>query len=690
MSELNTAINKGLIQAGAGFVSLPEEAYNLGGLFDQFMGKNFGTISYGTPKMEGEKGLRLGNLFIGQYSPDYQYQRTDIPFFPSYQEAIEGAKNINAPAFKDMRNYQAGDNIADLPSVLDADLSGLSKVVEKGVEMGTGGALFTGFRKVPTFLAGGSSATGQALESSGVVSEGNGWKIGLALDIIGNVGFGAIKPNDAQRLKNILIDLEKNGQTEQVKQLLKFAKDNGINITVPEAVSSVTGNKSILQLADNVVATEGGAAVISNFTKNRFPQITEANRKWMNENFSFLNVDDIDPKIITNKFVNSLVEAQDNITKKINEKARNLKAGGWKEFDLSDANIEFTTQYMQNLFKRLTTGDLLDAKIIKDNILNKLQSANRTDLSITNLKKIYDEGKDVTRNLRKEGSNQEAFALDKELNLIKQILDQNEYFARASEFTKRANTVLQGKFDALSIGGQVTKSNQAALDRSMNTIRSVLFDENVTSKNIKNLYTELNKIDATLFPEVSGMLLQKNFMKIATKGDDPNIGFKFYNSMMSPKNVSLTEEIIKGSAIAQGKDPNKVWQGFTQLMNVYKATGSAAKPGSQTASRQEFKENLKRLNIPLENFEVTKPMSFVEGIKNNLYNQRATELANAFVSDDGLESLIKIANASSFDQIIDNNKAILGFLNQESVEGQEELNEQKIINLEQYEKSGVL
>ena len=155
MSELNTAINKGLIQAGAGFVSLPEEAYNLGGLFDQFIGKNVGTIAF-TPKMEGEKGFRLGNLFIGQYSPDYQYQRTDIPFFPSYQEAIEGAKNINAPAFKDMRNYQAGDNIADLPSVLDADLSGLSKVVEKGVEMATGAGLFTGFKKVPTFLAGGS------------------------------------------------------------------------------------------------------------------------------------------------------------------------------------------------------------------------------------------------------------------------------------------------------------------------------------------------------------------------------------------------------------------------------------------------------------------------------------------------------------------------------------------------------
>ena len=283
--------------------------------------------------------------------------------------------------------------------------------------------------------------------------------------------------------------------------------------------------------------------------------------------------------------------------------------------------------------------------------------------------------------------------MDKELNLIKQVLDNNEYYSRASEFTKRANNLLQGKFDALSVGGQITKSNQATLDRSMNTIRSVLFDENVTSKNIKNLYTELNKIDKSLFPEVSSMLLHKNFMKIANKGDDANIGYKFYNSMMSPKNASLTEEIIKGSAIAQGKDPNEVWKGFTQLMNVYKATGNAAKPGSQTASRQDFKENLSRLNIPLENFEITKPMSFVEGIKNALFNKRATEYADAFVSEDGLDRLIAIANASSFDQIVDNNKAILGFIGNEdmNMDGDKPIiNEQKIINIEQFNESGVL
>ena len=688
MSELNTAINKGLIRAGAGLLSFPEELVNLGAKGDELIGKNIGTISFGTPKMEGEKGFRLGNFFMGQYSPDYSAERVNIPGVPSYEEAIEGAKNINAPAFKDMRNYEPGTNIADLPSVLDAKQSGLFTTVEKGVEYGTGGGLFTGFKKLPTFIAGSSGATGQALEESGAVGQGNGWKVGLALDIIANIGFGIPKPAQTQRLQTLLNDLANNGQTEQVKQLMKFAKDNGINITVPEAISGVTGNKAILQLADTVYDTETGAAIINRFTKNRFTEINEANRKFMNENFGFLDIDNIDPKLITDKFVNSLKTAQDDITKAINLKARNLKAGGWKEFDAGNFNFDITTNYMQGLFKRFTTGDLANAKLIKENILNKIQSGNKTDISITNLKKVYNQGKEITKTLRKEGKGQEALALDVELNLIKQVLDSNEYYKRASDFTKRANNILADKFDALSIGGQVNKSNAAALDRSMNTIRNVLFDENVTSKNIKNLYTELNKVDPTLFPEVAGMLLQKNFAKISTKADDPNIGFKFFNTMMNPKSISLTEEIIKGSAIAQGKNPNEVWKGFTQLMNVYKATGNAAKPGSGTASRQEFKSELRKLNVPLEGFDITKPFSFLDGLKNGLSKARAEELANAFTSQNGLDELIKIANASSFDQIVQNNKAILGFINPESDE-ERIINEQKIINMEQYNESGV-
>ena len=140
--------------------------------------------------------------------------------------------------------------------------------------------------------------------------------------------------------------------------------------------------------------------------------------------------------------------------------------------------------------------------------------------------------------------------------------------------------------------------------------------------------------------------------------------------------------------IAQGKNPDEVWKGFTQLMNVYKATGNAAKPGSGTASRQEFKAELKKLNVPLEGFDITRPFSFLDGLKNGLSKARAEELANAFTNPNGLDELIKIANASSFDQIVQNNKAILGFINPESDE-QRIINEQKIINMEQYNESGV-
>ena len=43
---------------------------------------------------------------------------------------------------------------------------------------------------------------------------------------------------------------------------------------------------------------------------------------------------------------------------------------------------------------------------------------------------------------------------------IKGILDSNEYFARASEFTKRANNALAGRLDTLSLGGKdLNKAN---------------------------------------------------------------------------------------------------------------------------------------------------------------------------------------------------------------------------------------
>ena len=657
--DITKSIDKGLLKSFAGLLSAPEEIYNLAGQGGAFIERKLGDAT----------GLKIPGLM----NSDAKYERTDIPFLPSYDQSLDFMRKS--------KDLETG-----MPKVDYESQTSAGKIIGKGVEYGTGGGLFTGFKKAPTIIAGLSGTAAQGVEETGFVSEGQGWKVGLAIDIIGNVATGMVKPNDVKRLQTLLKDLENNGQLKEVQEIITLAQQKGINLTVPEAIAGVTNNKSVMQLADNVASTEGGGAIISAFTKNRFPQLSDANRKYLNDNFGNVDIDGIDPKIITDNFVNTLVKAQDDITIAINKQARNLKNGGWAKFDEGNFSTETMGSYMQGLVKRIQSGDTANVNLIKENILNKITTANKSDLGITNLKTIYDEGKDIVNGLYKEGKKTQAFKLDTELKIIRQVLDSNEYYKRASEFTARANKLMADKYDALSIGGQINPKNAPSLDRSMNTIRSVLFDENVSYINIQKLYKELNKIDKSLFPEVSQMLFAKNFSKVMTKADDPLVGLKFYNQMMG-KNVKLTEQMVKGSAIAQGKNPEQAWKGFSKMMLVYKSSGMIPKVGSPTASRQEWIEQMKQLGIPLENVDITRPASILQTLKNNIFNKRVTDLANAFVSPNGLEELIKISKASSLKQIQANMNALLGIAPLEVKNNQTPMDQEKMIKKNELELS---
>jgi hypothetical protein len=342
---------------------------------------------------------------------------------------------------------------------------------------------------------------------------------------------------------------------------------------------------------------------------------------------------------------------------------------------------------MKNLSNRIKNGDTASKGLIQENILNKITAQGKTDLSITNLKTIYDDGMDVVKDLKANNQHNKAFQLNAELKLIRTVLDNNQYYKRASEFTVKANKKLSEKMDAFTIGGQVSKIKN--LENSMSTIRKVLFSEDVSPLNIQKLSKELNKIDPSLFPEVSGMLFSKNFTKLMNKADDPMIGMKFYNLMMG-KNQKLTEQLIKGTASAQGKNVDEAWLGFQKLMTIYKSTGFRATKGSSTAARKEQFEEWKKLGIPLEGVDITKPSTLLEGFKNYLFNSRAEDLATAFTDPNGIEKLIKIANASRWGQISSNMNALFGLIPEEVKEGEpEHIKQQNIIKNELLEKTGV-
>ena len=637
-SDVGSSMTSGLLKAGAGLLSFPETIWNLAG--------------HGGAAIERKLGI----------DKDAKYEDVDIPILPSYDQSKE--------IFRAFKN-EKGEPIIDYESDTAA-----GNIVQKGAEWGLGGGAFTKFKKFPTIWSAISGSTGEAVEQSGILGENQGWKFGLAMDIVGNIAHGSIKPNDAKRLKLLLDDLQQNGQLDEVQAVINVANEKGIKLTVPEAIASVTDDTSILSMTDNVYSTVGGGAIIDKFTKNRFPQLNDANRDFLNKNFDII-VDDIDPKIITDKFVSTLIKGQDDLRVAINNKARKLENGGWKKFDEGSFNFEITANYMKNLFNRVKSGDTANIDLLKNNILNKITKGDKSDLSITNLRTIYNQGKEATKVLRKEGNREQAFKLDTELNFIKQVLDSNEYYKRASEFTIRANKKLANKMDALTIGGQVNKAKN--LENSMSTIRKVLFSEDVSYLNIQKLSKELNKIDPKLFPEVSGMLFSKSFDNLLNKADDPLIGVKFYNQMMG-KNKKLTESLIKGTASAQGKNSDEAWKGFERLMKIYKATGFKAVKGSQTAQRMEQMKEWKKLGIPLEGFDITKPSSIVENLKDYLFNSRAEDLAQAFTDPEGIEKLMKIANATRWNQINSNMNALFGLIPEEIKEGEpEQIKQQKII-----------
>jgi len=291
--DITKSIDKGLLKSFAGLLSAPEEIYNLAGQGGAFIERKLGDAT----------GLKIPGLM----NSDAKYERTDIPFLPSYDQSLDFMRKS--------KDLETG-----MPKVDYESQTSAGKIIGKGVEYGTGGGLFTGFKKAPTIIAGLSGTAAQGVEETGFVSEGQGWKVGLAIDIIGNVATGMVKPNDVKRLQTLLKDLENNGQLKEVQEIITLAQQKGINLTVPEAIAGVTNNKSVMQLADNVASTEGGGAIISAFTKNRFPQLSDANRKYLNDNFGNVDIDAIDPKIITDNFVNTLVKAQDDCNKQTSKK----------------------------------------------------------------------------------------------------------------------------------------------------------------------------------------------------------------------------------------------------------------------------------------------------------------------------------------------------------------------------------
>ena len=587
----------GIAKGVGGLLSAPEELYNLG---------------------------KLGiNKIQGLLNPENktEFKRTNISYVPSYQQVEQFIKD---------------SPIGYTPKTK------LGEFAETMSEYGTGGRFFG---KIPGRVGAGAGAVKEG--SEGVLGETGSTIAGLGADIAGNLFFGFKNPQYLANLSNTIKNLKKQGKVKEAEDLVQKAKEFGIDLSMPEAIAKVSGDKTMLGSLDAIGKSEGGMSIVNNFTKDRFPQISNTNRKFLNETFPDIDMSKVDTKGFTNNFVDTLVKEQEKISQAINFKARTLKKGGWAKFDqATDLNMAGET-YL----------DLLETAVKNESVANRVhfaQIANRLksksgQITNTNLQDAYQFATKQSQNAELDGATRILYG--KQAGNIKGILDSNEYFTRASEFTAKANKKFADKFRTLNLEqGDLTQVTNPTFTLLENT----LFDpKNLDPINIKRLSNELNKIDPKLFPELAGIVVNKKINNI-TKGKPTDLyGGQIYEMFMGKGQKALSLEMIRGVAISQGKDPDKAVQGFKNIMEVFEATSYLPQKGSDTMLRSQTTAGLKDnvFNVSLDRVPV------LNYISNKIAESRGKELAEIFFTEDAINRMINLG--SNKDKWIQNTRAIV-------------------------------
>ena len=646
----------GVATGGGALLSLPEELPNLALQGGTWAGKKMGLVN-----------------------EDFQMPKVWNPaLLPSFKQMedfrTEGKiGNYTIPKWK-----ETAGKVLDYKPITQA-----GEFAQTGAEWAAPAGIFG---KTPMLISGGAGLFSESLEQSGISPKGKGWIPAIGVDVVLNLMSGMRNPAHIRRLQEVMDGLVKNNNLDDAKDLMKFAQENNISISAPEAIiATVDEAGSTLQsLVADTMANPKGGAIFNTFTKDRFPQISNANREWLNKNLGDMDLNTINVMDITNGFVNSIKKRSNDYNKNITLRAKNYNSkiikGGWNAFDntwivTSDgkvtpgiiaANLKEYKLGIKKFIKDPENQTL--RKIYQDNIGRFLPDG--VELTHTKLDSIY---KDLGQTIKKNRNSAEFDSkLDGILNLEKakigQILNQNNYWKNANEFTKKANRIIVDKaMDGLTVGKKIKFNEEMTLE----LLNKVLLGSDISPINVKRLYTELNKIDTKLFPELSNLVLSKKFeevFKVVGSGKgNRNIGFKFYETVMSKGQGKLVKEMIIGSAKAQGKDPDKVLKGFMKLMNVYKASGTLPGLGSATAARGEYFNDLRKLGIFIDDISLTQPLEVIlRPIRQIVADNRSGQLAKMFTSVDGIDQMLNIAKQTKLSNINNTIKTMVSQISREA------------------------
>lgn len=638
IDKIITPIGKGV----AGTLTTPRQLFDLMGLQESMLDMVSPKIVESVPQLYG---VKLYKAFKDYNSGDKE-NKTLNKYLPSYEQVYNQFKEMGLP---DVEAETGAGKLGQ--TILEFISASPSKKWKTILDL--------------TVSAIGSDILGNLAE--GTSFEPASRAIGSVLGGSTAAGVRAIREPKAQKelLKNVREIPEEELRSAQKVQ--EASQELGMPLSAAEAIDSPT----LRQKASNLAQTEGGAPVFENFMRDRASK--EINIGDVNQTRK-LGTSTAVPK----KFIDQITEGNlspDDVAYKIREGAKKAIVGAEKSRTAQ-------TQMYYNIAKDQTvTKDqvqslkgLLDTQIneASDPNLRKYFKSIKNELGLAQkgvkgneikFGKVSDIFKYARDSLKQRNIGDNAIAKNARVkagqfldemqgtleNISKDYVLGNKLYSEISK--EIVDPLKRSKIGQLS--GNILEE-QPAIAASLNdAIAAVSNIDTVRPQDIKQVASELNKVDKTLFPSIVKVYLQKNLDKSTKElisGAPQNVGAKFrkaiYGTDQQKENL---KELISQVAVSNNQNPNKVWRGWNKMLTVMERSGTIPGVGSQTQPRQALQQQLSQnvvsdiLEIP--SFNPGKVLSDRQKIK--AYERSSKQMAELLTQPDSVKKLSDLANLST-------------------------------------------
>ncbi len=488
----------------------------------------------------------------------------------------------------------------------------------------------------------GNIASSLLSESAGQISEGSKYEwlarvFGALAGGAATEGASALRSTTGEVLQDRLQGVTK-GEFEAGKVLQQQSREAGVPLMGAEALDSAP----LQRLSSDVAASPYGQPIIEQALKNRPQEVTQAVGTLKGK---------IAPETIPSEMAarasNAATESIRGAEKARTEAVRPLyKQAGAVQVPIEE--IDPIIASISNQSSRTTNPallgelDSLKSQIVKaDGNLDMLSSIRR------DFRDRIETPAFGATTLSKEASSKITPILTQiEETLSKSSPDYKEANALYAEITRQVVDPLKASgVGKIAGGGFDPKDTQ-----NINNAISVLTDyKSVRPKDIRQVATELGKIDTTVFPSMVRVVLDNAFDKASKKllsGENRNMGALFTKEIYgTPQQAKNLRAMIEQSAIANNGNPKLAWHGFENMLKILERTGRIPGSGSQTAPRQQLSAELARSKTAAAGDIIsTSPLSSInKGIRQWQERGRYKELATILSDPNSVEKIEQLA-----------------------------------------------